>query len=71
MKGKLPVQTEYCHSFLPQMNQLLVTNVDVLLIPATNTQRTNPLRRPTSACRQLFHVSLARTHQVAISPLLA
>lgn len=35
------------------------------------TQNTNPLRSSTSACRQLFLISLARIYQIALSPLLA
>lgn len=49
MKGKMPAQTEYGHSFLPQMNQLLLMNVGLILILAETTQSTNPVRSPTSA----------------------
>lgn len=67
MKGKMPAQTEYGHSFLPQVNQPLLMNVGLILILAETTQSSNPPWSPTSARGQLFPVSFARIHQVALS----
>lgn len=36
MKGEMPTQTEFGHSFLPPANQLLLINVGLTLILAAN-----------------------------------
>lgn len=46
MKGKMPVQTEYGHSFLPQMNKLLLMNVGLTLILAANNPEHQPSAEP-------------------------
>lgn len=54
MKGKDATQTEYGHSFEPQMNQLLLMNVSLILILAETIRSINPLRSPTSAWGTAF-----------------
>lgn len=57
MKGMMPAHTEYGHSFLPQMNQLLLMNVGLILILAANSPEQQLSAEPHACAQTAFSCS--------------